>query len=202
MSKEIGKAFGHRNENNHHNLFQTHYSLTWQLLECEKFKGNIHEPFCGLGAISKVLDKLPNINTMADKYYKPTLTTDHFYRTIDFLNDKLTYDNIISNPPYGKLTDDLIIHAKKKTTNKIALLLRTNYLSGTGRLNKGVFENLETVLIFSRMPDLKAPIREDGKYPTAMIVYMWAIWNMKKKTKSPKIKWIDNQKYVLKKKDI
>lgn len=189
-----GKAFGHRNKNDHHDHFPTHYSLTWQLLEREKFKGDIHEPFCGMGAIAEVLVDTFDIKRISfnDKNYGDN--------KLDFLEDTRIHNNIISNPPYGKLTDDLIIHAKKHTKNKIALLLRTNYLSGTTRLNKGVFENLEKVLIFSRMPDLKATIREDGKYPTAMIVFSWMIWNMKKKAKSPKIEWIDNQKYVLRKK--
>ena len=48
------------------------------------------------------------------------------------------------------------------------------------------------------MPELRAPIREDGKYPTAMIVYAWYIWDMH--YEGPEIiKHIDNQKYVLKK---
>ena len=215
----MGKAFGHRNNNDHNDLFQTHYGLTYQLLQREKFKGMIHEPFCGFGAINTVLKRCGLDYTCTDKYYEPVISPFMFaeYEQLDFLKDNRIHDNIISNPPYGKITDDLIIHAKKHTKRKIALLLRTNYLSGTGRLNKGVFDNLEKVYIFSRMPELSPftkkkdsdgstvkilnPIRSDGKYKTGMIVYAWMIWNMKKRSKNPTIKWIDNQEYVLKKED-
>ena len=51
------------------------------------------------------------------------------------------------------------------------------------------------------MPDLRAPIRDDGKYPTAGIVYAWMIWE-KGYSQSPAIRWIDSKNYVLKKRDM
>ena len=139
------------------------------------------------------------MNVLNINKYKYTYS-DKYYGDIrkDYLEDSNIYDNIITNPPYGRITDYIILHAKKHTKYKIAMLLRTNYLSGTYRYNAGVFEELKKVYIFTRMADLRAQIRDDGKYPTAMIVYAWFVWEKGYKG-SPKLNWIDNQKYVLKK---
>ena len=65
-----GKAFGHRNKNTPKgDLHQTHYSLTWQLLEREKFGGKILEPACGKNAIVNVLKKQKYEVEYFDKYY-------------------------------------------------------------------------------------------------------------------------------------
>ena len=193
----MGKAFGNRNKIKDiplGELFQTHYSLTTQLLEREPFDSNksMLEPCAGKNAIVNVLKKDCKRLSSFDKYYGDNLQ--------DFLEYKGKTDYIITNPPYGKLTDATVMKAKEVCNIKFAMLLRTNYLSGTTRLNQGVFENLKTVYVFSRMPDLKQPLRADGKYKTAMIVYAWLIWKIGYKGQ-PSIKWIDNQKYVLNKDD-
>jgi len=185
----VGKAFGHRNQNlPKGDLHQTPYSMTEQLLQVEYFGKKILEPAAGEGAIKRVLlEKMHSVEYF-DKFYGD--------KHGDFLEYKKHVDYIITNPPYGKLADDFVLHAKKICNIKFAFLLRTNYLSGQTRLRKGVYENLKTVYVFSRMADLKAPIREDGKYPTAMIVYAWFIWNMNY-LGEPKIKFIDNSMYCM-----
>jgi len=43
-------------------------------------------------------------------------------------------------------------------------------------------------------------IRADGKYKTGMMVYAWYVWynyEMYDSKRDPVIKWIDNDKYVL-----
>jgi hypothetical protein len=189
MGDKTGKAFGHRSAKVKGDLFQTHYSLTWELLKRESFHCGIHEPCCGKMAIVNALGNHSKA-TYSDLYYGNKIQ--------NYLEDKTIYDNIITNPPYGKMTDDIILHAKKHTKFKIAMLLRTNYLSGYLRYRKDVYKELRTVYVFTRMPDLRAPIREDGKYPTAMIVYGWFIWE-KDYAGLPNLEWIDNQKYVLRK---
>lgn len=193
--KEKGKSFGARTSGN--NINYTHYSLTEQLFEKEHFDPNatILEPACGHGAMVHVLQKrFRNLH-----YYdiKPNIVNHQG----NFYHEPNKYDYLITNPPYGKEADKFVIKAKEVVRHKFAMLLRTNYLSGQYRHDSGIFDGLKNVNIFTRMPDLTAPIRKDGKYPTAMIVYAWLIWEIGYKGK-PNIDWIDNQKYVLKKRDI
>lgn len=189
----MGKAFMHRTFLIKGDLYQTHYSLTWQLLKREKFPYEIHEPCCGKLAIVNAIELL--------KHHYCTVTySDLFYSEdrIDFLKDNTKRDSIITNPPYGSITDYFIMHAKKVYKYKIAMLLRTNYLSGYQRFRKNVYKELKQIWVFTRMCDLRAEIRQDGKYPTAGIVYAWFIWE--KNYNGPVIiDWIDNQKYVLNK---
>jgi len=184
MSK--GKAFAHTKDRNKSDYYPTPYSMTEQLLEVETFEqGLILEPACGeADAISKVLDKKHKV-----------LSTDIIYGD-DFLDSTTQYDYVITNPPY-KLADEFIEKAREVATNKFAMLLRTNFLSGVTRFKEDRFRELKNVYIFTRMPDLNAELRDDGKYPTAMIVYAWMVWE-KGYTGKPNISWIDNQKYVLK----
>ena len=44
-------------------------------------------------------------------------------------------------------------------------------------------------------------LREDGKFHTGMQVYAWFVWEKKAKEKEPVIRFIDINKYVLKKGD-
>lgn len=186
-----GKAFAHSSPENRNDgdLYETPLSMTRALLDREKFRKNGHflEPACGGGAIVRVLaERFENIN---------------FYdKDVDFLTEDRKFDYIITNPPYS-LADEFVEKAKSLKPRKFAMLLRTNYLSGQKRIRAGVFSGLSHVYIFSRMPDLRAPIREDGKFPTAAIVYGWFVWD-RYKIGNPVISWIDNGNFVLRKGDI
>ena len=118
----------------------------------------------------------------------------------DFLSESRKFDVVITNPPYGRMTDQFVQKAKEITKLKFAFLLRTNYLSGQTRFNQGIYGGLRSVYIFTRMPDLRSKVRDDGKYTTAGIVYAWMIWEIGY-TGSPQFDWIDNQQYVLKKRE-
>ena len=188
----MGKAFAHsaKKTRNKGDYYPTPYSMTEQLLEVEGFgAGTILEPACGKAkAISKVLQK-----SGLKVVEKDIVTGD------DFFNEQGEYDYLITNPPYN-LADEFVEQARKVTKRKFAMLLRTNFLSGVNRFKDNRFKNLQSVYIFTRMPDLNAELRADGKYPTAMIVYAWLVWDLEYSGK-PQISWIDNQKYVLCKKD-
>jgi len=183
-----GKAFlNKQSERPIGDLYETPYSMTEQLLERETFDGAVFEPASGKGAIVNVLDRRGYMPIYSDLYYTKN--------KVDFLKTTYSMQNIITNPPYS-MADEFVTHAKKLYKNKIAFLLRTNYLSGTKRLNAGIYTELSKVYIFSRMADLRAPMRGDGKYPTAGIVYAWCIWE-KGYTGDPMINFIDNNKYCL-----
>ena len=190
----MGKAFGHRSAKIKGDLFETPYNITHDLLSVEDFDSSkkFLEPCCGQGAIKKVVDEELNISMeYMDKYYG-----DHLQDFLEYEGGK--FDYIITNPPYGKITDHIIMKAKEVYTEKMAFFVRINYLSGYQRHRKGVFKELSKVYIYTRMPDLTKPLREDGKYSSAMIVYCWLIFEKGYKGK-PTIDWIDNQYSILKK---
>ena len=89
----MGKNFsGNTNkERPKSDFYQTPYSMTEQLLQNEEFIGNVLEPSCGKGAISKVL-KEHNFEVTAQDYDEGL--------GIDFLKFNKKFDNIITNPPF------------------------------------------------------------------------------------------------------
>lgn len=204
--EENGKAFMHRSSE--HNIFSTPYSMTSQFLDLEVFdpSGSFLEPASGMGHMVEVLnERFKNV-----KHYDISSGKS-------FYDEKDKYDYVITNPPYGNESDKFVQKARQVARHKFAFLLRTNYLSGQERFESGVFEGLRRVYVFTRMADLRPvitskgkdgkiiktmnPIRSDGKYPTAGIVYAWMVWEIGY-TGNPEIQWIDNQEYVLKKKEI
>lgn len=187
----MGGSFMHRSAGN--NNFDTHYSLTEQLLQNEIFSSlfTVLEPACGKSCITEVLNKNFNEVIQYDINHPVLLHRKDFY------TERKKYPYIITNPPYGSEADKFVEKAKEICQIKFAFLLRTNYLSGQGRYKAGVYEQLKSVYVFTRMTDLKAPIRQDGKYPTTGIVYAWFVWVIGYCGR-PEIYHIDNQKYVLK----
>lgn len=161
--------------------------MTEQLLQNEEFIGNVLEPSCGKGAISKVL-KEHNFEVTAQDYDEGL--------GIDFLKFNKKFDNIITNPPF-RLANEFVKKSLELANNKIAMLLPLNYLHGVTRLNEIYnLKKLKTVYVFTRYPLLTQDLREDGKYKTGMMVYAWYIWDQKY-YEYPEIRWIDNNEYVL-----
>jgi len=177
---------GEREEND---FYITPSPLVSSLLKHEKFDGNIWEPACGKGDISKVLIK--------NGY--DVLSTDLIDRNygdggIDFLDDKSlkkigVQDNLITNPPY-KDGLQFVLQAKKYTRNKIALLCKTTFLEGVERYK--MFQDKEFPLKvfyqFSKRPTLKKKGLEEQDL-RGMISYGWFVWERGYKGK-PVIEWI------------
>lgn len=175
-----GKAFIHRSAPG--DVYETPYSMTQALLNRERFPRLILEPACGPGAIVRVLSE--NGHDV------------HAYDAeTNFLAEDRHFRAIITNPPYS-LADEFVAKAQELRPRKFAMLLRTNWLSGQARLRAGLFDGLARVYVFSRMPDLRAPIREDGKFPTAGIVYAWMVWTPGRQRPAT-VHHIDNGGYVL-----
>ncbi len=151
------------------------------------------EPACGRSCITEVLRKSGRFSSVEqyDLNHPVLLHRRNFYE------ETREFPYIITNPPYGAEVDKFVEKAKEICTEKFAFLLRTNYLSGIKRYNAGVYKGLSKVYVFTRMSDLRCPIRPDGRYETAGIVYAWFVWE-KQCIRNPYIEWIDNQKYVLK----
>lgn len=185
----MGKAFGHRSAKVKGDLFETPYNLTRDLLKVEEFdpSKSFLEPCAGKKAIVSVVEKELNIKMdYFDKHYG-----DRIQDFLDYPSSNRV-DYIITNPPYGRITDKIVLKAKEIYKEKIAMLLRINYLSGETRFLENVHKELSKVYIYTRMPNLGEALRTDGSYSTAMIVYGWFIWE-KGYTGNPSINWISNQ---------
>ena len=197
IDKKKGKNFSCNNckgQRKKSDFYETPYSITEQLLEREHFNNSnsFLEPCCGNGAIVKVLKK----HNLHVNYYD-------IKDGINFLDEKKYYDNIITNPPFS-LAKEFILKCKEIVNEKFALLLPLNYLHGEERYKK-IYKDtvfpLKCIYIFTRYPLLGEFLREDGKYHTGMIVYTWYIWDKNWNKEYPIIKWISNQKYILKRGD-
>jgi hypothetical protein len=183
----MGKAFIHSDMKNRNkdDLYETPYSMTRDLLDSEEFDytKTVLEPATGRGAISTIL---------SDRF----VSVVSYDKEKNFFKESRLFDYVITNPPYN-LADEFVEKARQVSCIKFAMLLRINFLSGEKRLSDNRYRNLRRVYVYSRMPDLRAPIRQDGKYPTGGIVYTWMVWEIGYKGK-PEICFISNQNSVLK----
>src|SRR3546814_11582916 len=89
---------------------------TRALLSVERFEGEIWEPACGDGAISKELEAAGHTVYSTD-------LIDRGYGTpgVDFLLDySTTAANIVTNPPF-KLAEEFARHALARSTGKVCM---------------------------------------------------------------------------------
>ena len=157
---------------------------TLALLGVEHFDGIIHEPACGDGAISKVLEAEGHEVISTD-------LVDRGFGTpgVDYLMEyKPVAPNVITNPPF-KLALPFATKALSMTTGKVALLCRLAWLEGIER--KEFFENtpLVRVWVFSnRLTMLRNGI-DGGKGGGSMVAFAWFVWEHGYKG-SPRLGWI------------
>lgn len=165
-------------------FYPTPAYVTEELLKREKFSGDIWEPACGEGHISKILEQ---------QGYKVRSTDiiDYGYgeSNINFLRDEFfarlpKADNIVTNPPFMYATE-FVYRAKEMTNNKIALFLKTTFLEGVERYK--IFQDqeypLKTVYQFSRR------IAFGNSKNGGMLAFAWFVWD-KNHTGRPVIEWI------------
>ena len=123
-------------------FYPTPSEATQALLDRQKFTGNILEPACGDGAMSKVL--------ISNGY--EVISSDLFDRGygktgVNFLETTEKVDNVITNPPF-KLATEFTVHSLKLARHKVVMLSKITYLEGIRR-KKLIFDQkkLQTVLI-------------------------------------------------------
>jgi hypothetical protein len=176
---------GHNIQNNREkdDFYPTPPEATIKLLEVEKFSKNIWECACGDGAISKVL-----INSGYNVYSSDLIDRNYGEVGIDFLLSNRKVDNIITNPPF-KLSLDFVYKALELSSEKVAFLLRINFLEGVARQKMFLETPLETVHIFSRRITFINPNSNKKTHGGGMLAFAWFIWNKNYKDK-PKLNWI------------
>lgn len=170
-------------------FYATPTEATEAILQREKLVGNILEPACGQGHISKVLHK----------YYpgNQIISTDLICRgygtgDIDFLKcDFGKPDNVITNPPFS-LAQEFIEKALEIANKKVIIFAKIQLLESAKR--KPMFEStpLKTVWVFS---DRVTPLpngsiyNEKGKKWESTFCFAWFVWD-KEYTGKPTIDWI------------
>jgi hypothetical protein len=126
-------------------FYPTPVRATESLLQAESFEGDIWEPACGDGAISKVLEA-------AGYRVASTDLVDRGFgeSRIDFLMEhKTRAPNIVTNPPF-KLAVPFVRHALTLTAGKVAMLLKIAFLEGIERAELFANSPLARVHVFSR----------------------------------------------------
>lgn len=151
------------------------------LLRAEEFVGNIWEPACGNGAISKVLEThgfQVRSSDLIDRGYGEGGQ--------DFLISDEKADNIITNPPF-KLAEEFIWKSLASTTGKVAMLCKLQFLEGAKR--RKLFETtpLARVHVFSKR--IKMARNGIDNYGASMLCFAWFVWEHKYEGE-PVIRWI------------
>jgi hypothetical protein len=155
--------------------YQTPYSLTRLFLDSmaeidpEAFSepNSILEPAQGQGAIVKVLQS---------RGFDPVA----YDVETDFLTESMTYNSIITNPPYS-LSMPFIEKAMQVASHEFAFLFPLSYLQGYERFSKlwsrSTGFRLKRVSVINRFSFLGDDVLwEDGKHRTGMIAYAWFYW--------------------------
>ena len=148
--------------------YPTPPEATEALLAVENFTGRIWEPACGCGSMSKVLE--------AHKY--DVLSTDLVDRGFgetphDFLTSNYTSANIMTNPPF-KLAEGFVRLSLQRTTGKVVMLCKLQFLEGSKR--RAMFEStpFKAVWVFSK----RLTMTRNGEKMDAsgMICFAFFVW--------------------------
>ena len=161
-----------------YDFYPTPEIATLKLLEKESFKGNIWECACGDGAISKIL-KSKNYEVFSSDI----VFRDYGEKTIDFLNSKMIFDNIITNPPF-KLSLEFALHGLKSVKNKMVLFQKLVFLEGIKR-KKELFSlnKLKNIYVISNRLKFK------GYKTGGLMCFAWFVFDVNYNGK-PTIDWI------------
>lgn len=155
---------------------------THALVESEPFVGDIWEPACGDGTMSRVLAKTGNQVVSSDLYDRGFGEIGH-----DFLTTQRRHANIITNPPYNA-AEGFVASGLRCAEKKFALLLRLAFLEGANRANT-IFHRAppSRVWVFSeRITFYMKGAQVAGSGTTA---YAWFLWN-KDHTGPTELAWL------------
>lgn len=164
-----------------YDLYPTPKRCVEQLLERQKFIGDIWEPACGKGDISDVL---------FDAGYSVLSTdiVDHGYKNFSAIADflKCSYQdnmprNIITNPPFKYATDFMKLgyDLTAKSNGKLALFLRLNFLEGQKRYHWYKENKPSNIYVFSKRQTLWRNGEEIPKGRSGTTAYAWFVWRGK-----------------------
>jgi len=163
-------------------FFPTPSWATHALVDNEKFEGEIWEPACGDGSMTRVLELTGERVVSSDLYDRGFGETG-----LDFLKATRRTENIVTNPPYNA-AEGFVHQGLKLANKKVALLLRLAFLEGGNRWRKIFSETPPSrVWVFSeRITFYPAGAVQKGSGTTA---YAWFVWDLE--SKGPvELKWL------------
>lgn len=163
-------------------FYPTPSEATQALLDRQKFTGNILEPACGDGAMSKVL-----INNGYQVISSDLFDRGYGKTGVNFLETTEKFDNIITNPPF-KLATEFTVHSLKLARHKVVMLSKITYLEGIRR-KKLIFDQkkLQTVLIFTKRVAFKKP--GSDSLAGGLMAFGWFVYDVNY-SGQPTIEWI------------
>ena len=166
-----------------HDFYPTPPIGTEKLLGVENFHGNIWEPACGDGAMSKVLEDAGYMVYSSD-------LIDYGYKDADIGNflayTTLEEPNIVTNPPFI-LAQEFAEHAFGLGADKVALLCKLAFLEGQKRATWLETTPLKKVHVFKKRLTL---YRNGVKMKNSgMIAFAWFVWE-KNWNLAPRVGWI------------
>lgn len=147
--------------------------------------GSVHEaiawePACGEGHIAEVLAE----------YFPQVIASDiHDYgygQVCDYLAETaaISADWIITNPPFGALTERFVLKALSDAGRGVAMFVRMQWLETVGRYETIFRDYPPTVIAFfaERVPLCKGRWNPDGDTATA---YVWLVWDKRSEPQPP-----------------
>jgi hypothetical protein len=172
---------GYSNERAENDFYPTPDHVTMDIMRLEKFCGDIWEPACGDGAMSKVLSIKGN-----PVYSSDLIDRGYGSAPVNFLTTYRKVNNIITNPPFI-LAEKFVYHALQNASNKVAMFLKLSFLEGAAR--KIMFEQtpLARVYVYSKRVSLRR--NGEGKQGSGMIAFAWFVWEQWFEGE-PVIRWI------------
>ena len=169
---------------------QTLKLFLYEFWKDNTFEGDILEPACGQGHISKTLKELlPNFNIIS------TDLVDRGYGIggIDFLthNYNRTFDTVITNPPFS-LAKEFIEKGLEVSDKYVIMLCKIQLLEGVKR--KDMFLNTPLKYVYvhtTRQATWKGgnPLDPKGKRWSTTMCLAWFVWE-KGYEGEPIIRWV------------
>jgi hypothetical protein len=213
MSDHIGKNFSRnrpRADRLEADFYQTPHCLTHEFLMSHAYKAwpkncNVADFCCGKGAIQDVLIK----HGFFTKFSNDLMDGFDFF-ALKADPSKNIFEYGLMNPPF-RLFNKWAEHCFEIFSKEFVLLGPTTYQQGLGRFNAdgtGIFQQADWVLsyvyTFNRYPMLTAELRSDGFIETGMQALSWYVWRKRKlcKTTDTVLRWLDIDRYVLRKRRI
>jgi hypothetical protein len=157
--------------------------VTRQLLGVERFVGTVWDPACGQGNVIRAAhaDGLAPFGTdIVRRTDAPWFMGEH-----DFLGDKpprLRFDNIITNPPFGKAktAEAFIRKALSITPSKVAAFVDIRFIAGAQRA-AGLFSHYPPARVWIVTPRASCPpgsyLAAGGKAGNGSSDYVWLVWD-------------------------
>lgn len=146
-------------------------------------KQSAWEPACGAGHMAEVLEE----------YFASVLATDKYeygygFAGFDFVNPEkppvADADWIISNPPFGDLTEQFVLRALDIAKVGVAMFVRLQWLETIGRYERLFKDKPPTLIAFfcERVALAGGHYDPDGGTATA---YIWLVWLKRSSPRPP-----------------